>query len=275
MDMTEKAHELAETLLARFEQGEVGAALARVFVETGVPHERYSITNRLFIALAGATDARTSKQWFKVGRKLHGAKGKGILLFRPTAKGYYTEEDEDGNKITRSYPKRYGCFVVYDIAYTEGDPVDYPDVPATSDLPLIEAAEALGVEVRYANLKGGAALGWYSRRTNDIVLGVENLRVFLHELAHAADHANGTLVEKANSATSEVVADLTAAVLAHMVGRPEDADEGSVFQYIKMQAERENKDMFVLCHNVLNRVADVVGLIMSHAGTEVRYESTT
>jgi len=87
-----------------------------------------------------------------------------------------------------------------------------------------------------------------------IVLGVENLSTWCHELIHVTDKRLGRLIEKKNH--REVVAKLGGAVLLQLLGRYHDADLGGAYDYIQTYAMHEKMDPVQACILTLNRTCD-------------------
>ena len=77
------------------------------------------------------------------------------------------------------------------------------------NLPLIEVAKYLGIEVEKTNIL--EVWGRYRHRERKITLGTDYEPVFIHELAHAIDHYSDNLVTE--SAFMELVAESSVVVL--------------------------------------------------------------
>jgi hypothetical protein len=132
-------------------------------------------------------------------------------------------------------------------------------------LPLVEVAESWGINVGTYTFTGSSPLGYFQigGRGKAIMLGVENLSTFAHELCHAADEKLHTL--KDDRALLEIVAELGGAVLLESIGYSHDADLGGAYQYIERYAEAMHKPPVRACIDVLDRVCNVVSLILDEA----------
>lgn len=96
-----------------------------------------------------------------------------------------------------------------------------------------------------------------------VMLGVENLSTWAHELVHAADHRLTNL--KGAKWHKEIVAELGGAVLLECLGMEHDADLGGAFRYIQRHAEDAKMDTVRACVEVLDRVCNCVSLILDTA----------
>lgn len=262
-----RSKQVAEQIVARFERGDIAAPLAVALLShKGVWMDKWSPMNRFWAIINGCTDARAFGTWKKAGRRV---KGKARFYILTPRYGFFSETDEDGEKKTVRYVKAYGTCAVWDVTDTDGDPLPKPDnadhEELLANLPLLDVAEAWGLDVQTVSSHGKGYLGYYQDATKTVATGTKNLGTFLHELVHAADYRNGTKVEKANHPVSEAVAELGSSVLAHALGMPHDADEGGTWRYIKMQAGGCEEKAFKLCRQVINRVAAVCDLILEES----------
>jgi len=108
---------------------------------------------------------------------------------------------------------------VFRIEDTEGAPLERPDYRPTKFPPLFEVAERLGVPVAYVPFVERFK-GFYSPGEDRIVLCSHDVRVFFHELAHAA-HARvlrerGESIRGGQVASQEIVAETCAATLCRL-----------------------------------------------------------
>lgn len=263
-------HAVAERILDAFRHPEqLPKALAPVFIHrnNGVPCSKWSWHNQLIAALSGTTDARGLKQWNAVGRKV--TKGcHAIWILAPCTKKL-TEKKTNGEDATRTILYGFKSIPVFALEDTEGDPL-----PDTNDgyadwirqLPLIEVAEAWGVQVDAYSHGGSAPLGYYQYSgtgSQAILLGVKNLSTWTHEMVHAADHRLTKL--SGGKLQKEVVAELGGAILLECLGKTHDADLGGAFSYIEGYARAESIPTVRACIQMLDRTCNAVQLILDEA----------
>jgi hypothetical protein len=92
------------------------------------------------------------------------------------------------------------------------------------------------------------------------VLATHDEQVFFHELAHAAHQRVKGQLEHGQDWKQEIVAELTAAVLAYLyVKRPND---GFSYRYIRSYAEDAGKDVYRACLSVIAEVGRCVEVIL-------------
>jgi hypothetical protein len=264
----EHTRQVAERIVDAFrEPAQLPQALAPVFIRRrdDVPCRKWSWHNQLIAALCGTQDARGIKQWNTVGRKVREG-CHAIWILAPCLKK--VKEEKHGEEKERQILYGFKSIPVFAVEDTEGDPL--PEVDQKYDtwvdgLPLMEVAQEWGIQVGTYTHGQGNPLGYY-RYGGDgkaIMLGVENLSTFTHELVHAADHRIGGLREAAWH--KEIVAELGGAILLECLGKPQDADLGGAFQYIEGYAREANKDTVGACIEVLNRTCNCVRLILDTA----------
>ncbi len=244
-------------------------ALAPVFIhrKDDKPCSRWSWHNQLVVALCGTVDARGFRQWNHVNRKVKkGAKALWILA--PCVKRI-SEKDDAGEDRARQVVYGFRSVPVFALEDTEGDPLPETDDRYDSwarELPLMEVAEAWGINVGTFSYGGGNPLGYYRYAASGnqaVMLGVENLSTWAHELVHAADHRVTNL--KGEKWHKEIVAELGGAILLECLGMTYDADLGGAFDYIERYAEEARKDTVKACIDVLDRVCNCVKLILDTA----------
>jgi len=263
-------HAVAERILDAFRNPEqLPKALAPVFIHRNndVPCRNWSWHNQLIAALGGTTDARGLKQWNAVGRRV--IKGRrAIWILAPCTKRL-PEKKENGEEAMRTVIYGFKSIPVFAFEDTDGNPL-----PDTNDgyadwirqLPLIEVAEAWNIRVDAYSHAGNAPLGYYqySQTGNQaIMLGVENVSTFCHELCHAADHRLTKL--SGGKLQREVVAELGGAILLECLGKSHDADLGGAFSYIESYSRSENIPTVKACISVLDRTCNAVQLILDEA----------
>lgn len=259
-----KAQSTAKLIIDAFKSGNIARPLAQVFITPAydMPMRHWSFGNRFACALAGCVDARGFKQWRAVGR--HVVKGQHAaanILVPMTTK---IEEDDKEHVITYGFTSS----PVFDVTQTEGDPM-----PETTDLisqlPLIEVAKAWDIEVTLFSGEHGQALGqfsWGNGRKN-ILLGVENLSTWAHELIHAADERMGNLQADKRDPhwMIETIAELGGATLLTILGEETAADYGGTWEYIEAKCKAEEITPITACTRTLERIGSCIDLILQTA----------
>jgi antirestriction protein ArdC len=262
--------EVAERIVNAFRHPDtLPTALAPIFIhrKDDVPCRKWSWQNQLIAALCGTADARGFRQWQEAGRNVK--KGsKAIWILAPCVKNI-KEKDAKGEEVERRILFGFKSIAVFAVEDTEGEPL-----PATDDrynswmqeLPLLEVAKAWNITVGTYTGSETTPLGYfkYGMTGQAVMLGVENLSTWAHEMVHAADHR---LAQDAKNdrAHKEVVAELGGAVLLECLSMSHDADLGGAYAYIQRYAEESKKDVVGACVEVLNRVCNSVKLILDTA----------
>lgn len=272
MRMYGRAEEVGQRIVKAFQEpNKLPAALAPIFIhrEDDVPCRRWSWHNELLVALCGTVDARGIKQWNTAGRKVR--KGSSaIWILAPCVKKITEKDDHDVEK-DRQVIYGFRSVPVFAVEDTEGDPLPDKDDKYDSwaaQLPLMDVAESWGINVGTFSHGGGDPLGYYRYAANGnqaVMLGVENVATWAHELVHAADHRLTNL--KGEKWHKEIVAELGGAILLECLGMSYDADLGGAFTYIEQYARDAGMDTVRACIQVLDRVCNCVKLILDTAAT--------
>ena len=272
MRMYGRAEEVGQRIVKAFQEPDkLPAALAPIFIhrEDDVPCRRWIWHNQLLVALCGTVDARGIKQWNQAGRKVR--KGSSaIWILAPCVKKITEKDDLDVEK-ERQVIYGFRSVPVFAVEDTKGDPLPDKDDKYDSwaaQLPLMDVAESWGINVGTFSHGGDDPLGYYryaSTGGQAIVLGVENVATWAHELVHAADHRITNL--KGEKWHKEIVAELGGAILLECLGMSYDADLGGAFTYIEQYARDAGMDTVRACIQVLDRVCNCVKLILDTAAT--------
>ena len=264
------SQDVAERIVDAFRHPErLPSALAPVFIhrQDDVPCRRWSWHNQLLVALCATVDARGIKQWNQAGRKVK--KGSSALWILAPCVKKVAEKNDHGDEKERHVIYGFRSVPVFAVEDTEGDALPEGDGKYDSwvkELPLTEVAEAWGINVGTFSHRGGNPLGFYRYASNGnqaVMLGVENLSTWTHELVHAADHRLTNL--KGEKWHKEIVAELGGAVLLECLGMTHDADLGGAFNYIEQYARDAGVDTVRACIQVLDRVCNCVKLILDTA----------
>ena len=266
---SDKAEAAASRILGAFLSGNLPQALAPIFIHRrdNVPCRNWSWSNQLLTALAGHSDARSYRDWQKIGRQVKkGEKSFHILEPCPQA---FTKRDKDTGEETKvTIVKGFKAGPRFGVEQTEGEPLPGPDPKIASwleNLPLVEVAKKWGLSVDAYNGKSAGYLGYY-RHGQAIALGVENWATWAHELVHAADDQAGTITKAhGQQPDNEIVAELGGAVLLEVLGHEADSDRGGAWQYIQSYAAKAKLDPVAACQRLLNRVCASVALILDTA----------
>lgn len=243
------------------------APLARVFIrrKDQSPCRKWSWGNQLIVAMHGYSEARGFRQWGEVGR--HVVKGqKAVYILAPCVKKFEAEGD-DGTTEEHSAVYGFRCVPVFGLEQTAGDPlpVDEEATAWLASLPLREVAESWGIKIQSYDGAEGGRLGFYSCAGDRIGLGVQNLSTWAHELTHAADARNIGGLKPGQRVDQEVVAELGAAILLTLLGKPSDADLGGCWSYVESYVAKTGKTTVDVCLELLNRTCRAVDLILSTA----------
>jgi hypothetical protein len=265
-----KASEVGAAIVERFKDpASLPAPLARVFIRRRdqSPCRKWSFGNQLLVALAGYSEARGFRQWETVGR--HVVKGqKAIYILAPCVKKFEAEGD-DGTTEEHAAVYGFRSVPVFGFEQTDGAPlpVDEEATAWLEGLPLREVAESWGIKIQSYDGAEGGRLGFYSCAGDRIGLGVQNLATFAHELVHAADDRNVGGLKPGQRVDQEVVAELGAAIVLTLIGKPVDADLGGCWEYVEHYASKTGKATVDVCLELLARICKAVDLILTTAET--------
>ena len=272
------AEQVAKSILDAFKSGNVPAALSTVFIHRKdcVPCRQWSFSNQFITAWIGQTnDARGFRQWQDVGRKV--SKGSKAFFILVPLMGKKEETTPTGETKTKMVLYGFKSAPVFAVEKTEIiDPdlwaetqqVDSENVNYILSLPLKNVADSWGLSVNHYDGRPGAPLGSFSPGTNEISLATKNLTDWLHELTHAADYKNKTiLISRKQELSNEIVADLGAATLALCLDKKQDADLGGVWNYITHYSKDTKENTIQICSGLLDRVCGAVALILDTAET--------
>lgn len=271
MKMFGHAEQVGQRIVEAFRNPErLPAALAPIFIrrKDEVPCRKWSWHNQLIAALCGTTDARGFRQWDEVKRKVK--KGsKAIWILAPCVKNI-KDKNARGEEIERRVLFGFRGIPVFAVEDTEGEPLAAGDDRYDSwvqELPFLEVAKAWGVMVGTYTGSEATPLGYFqvsiTSQSQAVMLGVENLSTWAHEMVHAADHRLTGL--KGEKWHREIVAELGGAILLECLGMSQDADLGGAFSYIEQYAREAKVDIVPACIQVLDRVCECVKLILDTA----------
>ena len=259
MSDSTKARACLQDIVDLFQSGNVPKALAVATIppQAGIPSARWSWSNRLLQFLADTSDARGYRQWQQAGRQVNKGSKAFHILGPKTRK--ITETDDNGRETDKVIVAGFFTIPVFRAEDTDGEPLPYE--PA-SPPPLADVAERMGVSVHYQTF-AGKYLGYFQPGNNKIILASHDVRVFFHELAHAAHSTFDTKRKKGGQdPRREIVAELAAATLATLYC-PE-ANLGFSYQYVADYAKRSSKTIERACLAVVNTVGRVLDEILGY-----------
>jgi len=249
-----KVKEVLSTVIQRFKDDSIPQAIAlSTFPVPNIPAVKWSLLNRTIMFISGTMDARGLKQWNSVKRKVK--KGsKAIHILAP-----WIKKDADQNGNDEEILKGFLAVPVFKVEDTEGTPLDYEKI-ILPDLPLIEKAGEWGISVK-AIPGNYRILGYYSPATAEIAIASKDEVVFFHELAHAAHQRVSKALKAGQDWKQEIVAELSAAVLCHMIGKTSEY-RGHSYKYIEDYAQKADLTAVQGCLRVMSDVEAVLNLIL-------------
>ena len=251
-----KVRQVLSQILEMFKSGQIPAAVSfTMFPPMNIPANKWSRLNRLIMYFHGTQDARGFRQWRAVNRYVK--KGvKAIYILGPRLKKMQKDN------LTEDY-----CLIgflslpVFRVEDTDGQPLEYQEIKLP-ELPLLDKAHALGVAVKAIPAQT-SYYGYYDK--NEIALATPEEKVFFHELAHAAhDRIRQGTLKPGQDPIQEIVAELSAQALCHLVGKNPGRSMGNSYEYIERYALRAQPPMtpITACLKVLSEVEQVLNLIM-------------
>jgi hypothetical protein len=142
----------------------------------------------------------------------------------------------------------------YEDTYGQDLPVYEPRSPP----PLMEVAERFGMKVQYERLASGM-YGATDHTSKTIFLATEDIDVYFHELGHAIHRTFEPKSGHGQDSEAETIAQLVAATLARLYGKPADSFSWS---YIANYAQSNSPQMVGrLCMRVLDRTKKILELV--------------
>ena len=252
----ERAAVELEKIVALFSTTQLPDLCARALINAPEkPSSKWSFGNQLLMLLTGTADARGYRQWGDVGRYVRkGSKAFYILgpvFIKKRLDNSDPSDDEEVNVLVG-----FRAIPVFRLEDTEG--AELPAYTPKNPPPLLDVAERFGMKVNYLRLSAGVyGLTDYERQI--ITLATEDWTVFWHELAHAVHRSYEPKTGHGQEAEAEAVAQLVAATLARLYGKPDDSFS---WTYIATQARSSTpREVGALCMRVLDRARRVLDLI--------------
>jgi len=258
----EKVKEQLHKIVDLFQTENIPKAIREVtFPPYDVPSNKWSLSNRLLMFFSGTSDARGFRQWQTVERNvMKGSKAVHILApntYRSAICGCGHRFNNQELKQSRGNVRCPKCTAYLDRSKirtkvfgfrlisvfrkedTEGKELEYENV-AVPDIPLLDVAEAWGINVKGMAFQG-RIMGYYRAKDNVIALASPEEKTFFHELSHVSQDRLGLLRKERQNTFNEVTAELSALVLAELVGR-EDPNAGATYAYVKRYIGTDDKE---------------------------------
>lgn len=244
-------------IIELFRSGNVPQAIAiATFPKFDIPSNNWSLANRILMNLNGTEDARTYKQW-QYAKRMVGKGQKAFHIFAPR-KIKVTKEDEDGNKTDLYIVKGFLPIPVFRLEQTEGKDLDYQKIELPS-FPLIDKAKEWNIDVSAVGFNDNS-YGYYSfdGQQEKIRLASPHEIVFFHELSHSSHRRVLGKLKNIQDPEQEIVAELSAQVIAQLVGTKIESSLGNSYEYISSYAKRIGKEVGIACLSVLSQVEKVL-----------------
>ena len=258
-----QSRQILEKLVESFENPQtLQNAVIKTFLDPiDVPQSRYSMLNRILLAIQGSYDARGNAAWRQIDRyPLDWSKK--VFIVIPRMQKISGGKNDDGQKDEKTTVTA-GFFYkgLYDVENTYGtsknSKVAYVKNPPKTLPPLSDVAKKWGVEIEYRVCNN--AWGSYNPAKNKIQLSTENAGTFFHELAHKAHEKIDGRLKMEQDPKQEAIAQLSAGVLSQMYDQKIDLE---TFEYIKGYAQDDPKKAMRLIHTVLYKTGQVLELIL-------------
>lgn len=248
-----KVQQVLDKILEAFRTNKIPKAIAITqFPLFEVPMNKWSFLNRLICYIQGSEDFRGFRQWQEVYRFVKkGEKATFILV--PLMK---KEEKEDETA------KLYGFkgSPVFSVGQTDGKELDYQQL-ILPELPLLEKARSWGLKV--IPIGGNKEMyGYFSQSRNEIGLATNEERVLFHELSHYSHSQVIKGLKGGQDPWQEIVAELSALALCHLVGKTADSQLGNSYEYIEYYAGKLGITPETASLKVLNEVNLVLQFIL-------------
>ena len=252
----ERADFELEKIVRLFSSTQLPEVCARsLIIAPEKPSSKWSFGNQLLMLLAGTEDARGYRQWMDAKRYVRkGSKAFYILGPVFVRKRIDSPDPNDDEEIEVLVGFR--AIPVFRLEDTEGE--ELPTYKPRDPPPLLDVADRFGMRVNYLRLSAGVyGMTDYERQV--ITLATEDWTVFWHELAHAIHRSYEPKTGHGQEPEAETIAQLVAATLARLYGRPDDSFS---WTYLATQAQSASpQQVGRMCLRVLDRAKRVLDLI--------------
>jgi hypothetical protein len=269
IDMNDRIKEVLTSVLNRFKTGDIPQAIAySLFPIPDIPSAQWSLLNRILMFFSGTQDARGFRQWQEVNRYVK----KGSKAFHILAPRYKAVEKED-EKEKGIALIGFLAVSVFRFEDTEGEPLSYQRLEPPALL-LVQVAEDWGLSIKA--IPGNYSYhGYYSGSEKEIALATKDEIVFFHELSHAAHEKVLGQLKAGQDWKQEIVAELSATVLCHLVGKKGDTYLGNSYRYIDNYAQQANLPPLKACLETMTDVERVLNLILKGGDENVSNTNNT
>lgn len=258
--MNPKVKSVLDQVVEQFKSGNIPEPIAMaMFPIPDVPSSKWSFLNRTIIALSGTGDARGFRQWKQASRYVKkGSKAVYILVpYLAKKKGKADTNGDDDKEILIGFSAK----PVFRVEDTDGEALDYQEIELP-DLPLLEKAHAWGISVK-AIPGNFSYYGYYAPSRKEIGLATPEEKTFFHELSHVGHQKVKGSLRAGQDPLQEIVAELSAQVLCHIVGRKQEDSTGNSYRYIENYSKKLKVEPFRACLKVLSEVEQVLSLILA------------
>lgn len=269
MKLHPKVKPVLNMLLELFQSGDVPKAVAvATFPTFNVPSNGWSLTNRILMALHGSSDCRGFAQWREANRYVK--KGsKAVHILAPWMVNKRKDDPEGEDQESKKKLIGFLAVPVFRVEDTDGEPLDYQKLELPP-LPLLDVAKAWGVDVAAVAYQGGW-LGYFRPDTNEIRLATPELKTFLHELSHKAHQLITGKLQPGQHWHQEIVAELSAQALCHIVGTDPGRTVGNSYDYIKYYSEKAGKEPIQAILSVIRDIEKVMATILVESSVQTPF----
>lgn len=256
--MQNQIQRVLSMILERFRTGDIPQAIAyAMYPRPDVPSASWSFLNKLTIHLAGTTDARGIRQWNRAGRFIRkGSKAIYILVPRIVKRRDPARPLEERVILAGFLAKP-----VFRVEDTDGEPLAYQQEHPLPELPLLDKAKEWGITVSTGRLMFDA-YGAFSSKSRAILLATPEESVFFHELSHASYERVIEPLRPGQQWDQEIIAELSAQALCHLVGKAPGNNLGNSYAYIEGYAKAAGMTPIAACIRVLDSVERVLAAIL-------------
>jgi len=127
---------------------------------------------------------------------------------------------------------------------------------------LAPAARDFFLENSFAIPGNYRCYGYYSSKRKEIALATPEEKTFFHELSHAAHDRVKKGLKSGQDPFQEIVAELSAQALCHLVGKQSGDTFGDSYRYIEGYAEKAKLTPHGACLKVMSQTEQVLKLIL-------------
>lgn len=177
------------------------------------------------------------------------ASQKGSKTFQIITPQIIKRENDQGE--VKSALVGFNTCPVFRVEDTDGKELEISDFTPQELPPLYEVAQAWNLNVEWVPPTGNFA-GRFSPSRGEIQMATEDENVFFHELAHSSHNRLLGSITQVPLWKKEVIAELTAAVLAQLYGKK--LNLGGHYHYIADYSEKEGINAYHACLSVLGDV---------------------